>query len=114
MLPLRVPGRSCRCWERRTQERGETPMPLTLLNGRSAAMRQEKGCGGGPSLVESCIADAVLAAHLTGRKSGGVLRQNLDDLLFNKSALALRLPKERTLPKMAQKNALLPVASRAI
>ena len=46
------------------------------------------------------VADAILAAHLAGRRPGRVLLQNLDDLLFGESALThVRLPKERTLPK---------------
>jgi hypothetical protein len=41
-----------------------------------------------------------LAANLAGRQPGGVLLQNLNDLLFSESALTqVRLPKERTLPK---------------
>jgi hypothetical protein len=43
----------------------------------------------------------VLPAHIGRRHSGRVLLQHLDDLLFGKSALAhVRLPKERTLPKI--------------
>src|SRR5262249_46400653 len=52
-------------------------------------------------LVECRIADAVLPAHIGRRQSGRMLLQHLDDLLFGKSALAhVRLPKERTLPKI--------------
>src|SRR5271155_427736 len=44
-------------------------------------------------LVEGCIADAVLPAHLASRQAGSVLLQHLDDLLFGKSALThVRLP----------------------
>ena len=43
----------------------------------------------------------MLPAHIGGRQPGRVLLQHLDDLLFGKSALAhVRLPKERTLPKI--------------
>ena len=52
-------------------------------------------------LVEGRIANAVLPAHIGRRQSGRVFLQHLDDLLFGKSALAhVRLPKERTLPKI--------------
>ena len=53
----------------------------------------------GPPFVEGRIADAVLPADIGGRKSGRMLLQHFDDLLFGESALAhVRLHRERTLP----------------
>jgi transposase len=51
------------------------------------------------NLIERCF--CRLKQFIRRRQTGRALLQHLDDLLFGKSALAhIRLPKERTLPKI--------------